>query len=135
MAEIKNVEAYFATIVRNSYKDEYRANDSYYDHISSVGDIVDVQQHADSNVSHGYMGTCAVEVSLCEDGLDNWLLFMENERLHKALTRLLPAQVAFLYELAAFDFDRTEYAVAKGVSKQAVSDRFRRISKKIKKYF
>ena len=44
MAEIKNKEGYFHTIVRNSYKDEYRSNDNYFKHISSVGDETDIQK-------------------------------------------------------------------------------------------
>ena len=44
MAEIKNIEAYFGTVVRNSYKNEYRSNDNFFKHISSAGDDSDIQQ-------------------------------------------------------------------------------------------
>jgi len=132
MSEIKNPKAYFGTLVRNSQKDEYRANDNFFKHISSVGDEADIQREALTVHKHD---SDSIEQQLCEADVESWLLFMESERLHSALTRLLPAQVVFLYELAAFDFDQTKYAAAKGIRKQSVSDRFRRICKKIKKSF
>ena len=133
MADIKNPEAYFKTTVRNSYKDEFRANDNFFKHVSSVGDITDIPNEYNGN--NGVYSDCSIEIQLNESSLENWLLFMDSESLHNALKSLPSAQLTFLFELAAFDFDKTEYAKAKGITQQAVSDRFNRIIKKIRKFF
>ena len=131
MADIINEKAYFATVIKNMDIKDFEANDKFFEMFSSVGDEVDLQR-IEANDSHE---PYSVEMDLCECSLESWLLFMENERLHMALSHLSCGQLEFIFELAMLDFDKTEYALQKGVSKQAVSDRFRRISKKIKKYF
>ena len=88
MAEIKNPEAYFGTMVRNSYKDEFRANDNSFKHISSVGDEADIQQESTQGERQMEQDSYFIERQLCESSIQNWLLFMENERLHKALSTL-----------------------------------------------
>ena len=134
MSEINKPDAYFRAVVKNSYKNEYRSNDNFYNHISSVGCEADIQQERSKEKVSSECGTDDIEQSLSELSTGNWLLFIENEQLHKALTSMLPAQLDFLFELAAYDFDQTSYAAAYGVTKQALSDRFRRISKKIKSF-
>lgn len=131
MAEIKNPEAYFGTMVRNSYKDEFRANDNYFKHISSVGDEADIQQELPEPKGHLESDNDFIEQRLCELSVENWLLFMENERLHKALSGLPVAEVEFLLELAGFHFKKAAFAKAKGVSQQAISKRFHRLRNKI----
>lgn len=44
MSHIKNREAYFRTMVKNMDKNEYRANDNFFNHIDSVGDETDIRQ-------------------------------------------------------------------------------------------
>lgn len=84
MAEIKNPMAYFATMVRNSYKTEYRSNDNFYKHISSVGDEHDIQDKLGSEKSVLENDVDSIEKQLSESSVENWLVFMENEKLHKA---------------------------------------------------
>ena len=132
MAEIKNPEAYFGTMVRNSYKDEFRANDNFFKHISSVGDEADIQQEFSEPEKQLECDTDFIERQLSELSVENWLLFMENERLHKALSSLPMAEVEFLLELVAgFKLNQTAFAKANGVSRQSVSKRFRRLRNKI----
>ena len=132
MAEIKNPEAYFGTMVRNSYKNEFRANDNYFKNISSVGDETDIQQESSEPNRHLESGADFIEQRLSELSAENWLLFMESERLHKALSSLPVKDVEFLLELAAgFKFNQTDFAKANGISRQSVSKRFRGLRKKI----
>lgn len=135
MAEIKNPMAYFSTMVRNSYKTEYRSNDNFYKHISSVGDEFDIQEKLDGEKGTPQSGSDAIEQSLGEASAENWLLFMENERLQKALSSLLPADVQFLFALSTFDFKQTALARFLGVSQSAVAQRKKRIFKKILRFF
>jgi DNA-directed RNA polymerase specialized sigma24 family protein len=131
MAEINNPEAYFGRMLRNSDKNEYRANDNFYNHISSVGDEYDIQQ--ESAVQDGLQKPDAnsIERQISEASAENWLLFMENERLHKALSTLPTADVEFLLELARFRFNQAIFAKSTRTTRQAVSKRFLRIRKKI----
>jgi len=132
MAEIKNPEAYFGTMVRNSYKDEFRANDNFFKHISSVGDEANIQQEFSEPERQLEYDANFIEQRLSELSVENWLLFMENERLHKALSSLPTAKVEFLLELVAgFKLNQTAFAKANGVSRQSVSKRFRRLRNKI----
>ena len=132
MAEIKNPEAYFGTMVRNSYKDEFRANDNFFKHISSVGDEADIQQEFSEPERQLEYDANFIEQRLSELSVENWLLFMENERLHKALSSLPMAEVEFLLELVAgFKLNQTAFAKANGVSRQSVSKHFRRLRNKI----
>jgi|GEM_PF-2363632 len=132
MAEIKNPEAYFGTMVRNSYKDEFRANDNFFKHISSVGDEANIQQEFSEPERQLEYDANFIEQRLSELSVENWLLSMENERLHKALSSLPTAKVEFLLELVAgFKLNQTAFAKANGVSRQSVSKRFRRLRNKI----
>lgn len=130
MAEIKNPEAYFGTMVRNSYKNEFRANDNFFNHISSVGDETDIQQEFVEAKRPQEYDAYFIERQLCESSGENWLLFMENKRLHTALSSLPMADVEFLLELVVgFKLNQTAFAKANGVSRQSVSKRFRRLRK------
>ena len=131
MADIINEKSYFATVIKNMDSKDFEANDKFFEVFSSVGDEVDLQRIESNNNNEPY----SVEMELCECNLESWLLFMENERLHKALSHLTCDQLEFIFELVRFDFNQRDYADNKGVSKQAVSKRFRKICKEIKKYF
>ena len=135
MAEIKNPMAYFSAAIRNWNKTDYRSNDNFYKHISSVGDEQDIQDKlgGDKTVRHG--GIDDIEQRLSEASVENWLLFMENERLHKALTSLPARDVQFLFTLSVFDFKVTVVAKFLGVSATAVSRRKHRIFNKILRFF
>lgn len=129
MAEIKNPKAFFSAVVRNSYKDEYRANDNFYNHISSVGDDSDVQREYTERILE--YRTDFIEWQLIEANVENWLLLMEDEHLHTALNDLPVTDVEFLLRLAKYRFNKTDYAKEIGISQQAVSKRFHRLRKKI----
>jgi DNA-directed RNA polymerase specialized sigma24 family protein len=131
MAEIKNPEGYFTRIVQNSYKDEYRSNDNFYNHISSVGDEHEVQLECAKQEAAKEPDADFVERELCDTSVENWLLLMENERLHTALCNLPTADVKFLLALANYRFNKTDFAKDRGISQQAVSKRFHRLRKKI----
>ena len=132
MSDIKKPNAYFSTMVRNSRKDDYRANDNFYKHISSVGSEADVQQHTVQNTTRVELDAYYIEQQLCETTAQNWLLFMEDKRLHKALCKLKPKDISFLFALSKYRYNCNEYAQISGFSKQAVSKRFRRLKKILK---
>ena len=130
MAGAKKSDAYFTVTVKNSYKNEYRSNDNYYNHVSSVGDEVDIEREtAGKNRPENIADD--IDQQLSESSAENWLLFMENERLHTALSGLPLTDVEFLLELAGYHFNKTAYAQTNGSSQQAVSKRFHKLRKKI----
>jgi DNA-directed RNA polymerase specialized sigma24 family protein len=131
MAEIKNPKAYFKAVVQNSYKNECRSNDNYFNHVSSVGDEADIQRVRLRDKKAQEQNIDYIERALCELNTENWLLFMENERLHTVLSSLPLSDVKFLLELAGFRFNKTAYGRATGVSQQAVSRRYLRLREKI----
>ncbi len=131
MAEIKNPEAYFSKMVQNSDKNEYRSNDNYYSYISSVGDANDLQQECAKRHKASECEVDSVERYLSEASVENWLLFMENEKLHTVLSSMPTDDVAFLLELARFRFNQTAFANATATTRQAISKRFLRLRKKI----
>ena len=127
MAEIKNSNAYFRKIVRNSYKDEYRANDNYFKHISSVGNEADVQQKSSELKTAPKCDTDCVEGLLSEVSVENWLLFMENERLHKALSALSLSDLELLFILVARGCSHRETAQIYNVTHTSIGKRYRKI--------
>jgi DNA-directed RNA polymerase specialized sigma24 family protein len=135
MAEIINPMAYFSAAIGNWNKNDYRSNDNFYKHISSVGDENDLQEKlgGDKTVRHG--GIDDIEQKLSEASVENWLMFMENERLHKALTSLPKADVQFLFTLSVFNFKAVAVAKFLGITPSAVSRRKRRIIQKILCFF
>ncbi len=131
MAEIKNPEAYFCRMIQNLDKNDYRANDNYYNHVSSVGNLNDIQRECGKHPKRSEHEANTVERQLSENNAENWLLFMEDERLHLVMSSLPTDDVEFLLELAKFRFRKAAYAKEYGVSQQAVSKHFHRLRKKI----
>ena len=131
MAKINNPEAYFRKVVRNSYKNEYRSNDNFFKHISSVGDETDIQEKYSQATTERKQNTDSVENLLSETSAENWLLFMENDQLHKALRQLPVADVEFLFTLAEYHFKQSAFAQDHNLSRQAVSKRFQKLKRKI----
>ena len=129
MEKIKNKDAYFHTALNNSYKNEYRANDNFFKHISSVGDGVDIQRHTSSRAMHAEPDSHSIEHQLCEGSVDNWLMFMENKRLHNILSRLPQADVELLFLLYSVRLRQTDIAILYGVSQGAIGWRHKRLKK------
>ncbi len=58
---IKNPVAYFSRMIQNLNKNEYRANDNFYNHVSSIGDGGDLQREymkSKSEISAGAEHQC-----------------------------------------------------------------------------
>ncbi|MDR1704902.1 MAG: hypothetical protein LBS19_09515 [Clostridiales bacterium] len=135
MAEIKNPDAYFSRIVRNSYKDEYRANDNYYNHVSSVGDANDLQQECAKHKGASEHEANSVEWLLSEANVDNWLMLMDDARLHSALLRLKPEEIQCLYLLYVLRYSNIEAGAYFGMTPNAVAKWKRRLIGAVKKHF
>jgi len=60
----------------------------------------------------------------------DWLLLMDNERLHTALSSLKESDVEFLLELSKFSFNQSAFSRCHGVSQQAVSKRQKKLVKR-----
>ncbi len=131
MAEIKNPEAYFSRMIQNLDKNEYRANDNFYNHVSSIGDGGDLQQEYMKSKAASEQDAHSIERQIGEASVENWLMFMENERLHSALSSLPTDDLEFLLELAKYRFEKASYAKEYSVTQQAVSKRYHRLRKKI----
>lgn len=134
MVEIKNPEAYFGTMVRNSYKNEFRANDNFFNHISSVGDESDIQQESTQGKNRTEPDANFIEQHLCESSIQNWLLFMENVRLHYAITQLRQTDIQHLYLRFVLKYSNIEIAAHFGLSANAVAKWKRRLINKLKKF-
>ena len=128
MSEIKNPEAYFATIVRNSNKDEYRANDNFYKHISSVGDGTDISIRVELE-NHIYSDAYTIESALSEESLENWMLLLESTTLHFALSELPAANLKLVYMLYVLRLNQDQCAEILGLKRAAVCRRHDRIIK------
>jgi hypothetical protein len=135
MAEILNPSAYFKAVLRNSYNDEQRADGIFHDHTYSVGDESDIQRVWASQERNSGHNEDAIDLQLCDDNTENWLLLMEDERLCAALRGLSMDDVGFLLELSILRFDQITFAASHGVTKQAVSQRKKRIFAKIRKVY
>jgi len=131
MAEIKNPEAYFGAIVRNSYKDEFRANDNFFKHISSVGNEVDIQQESTGENNSMEPEAYSIEQQLCETSIQNWLLFMENERLHGILSQLPPKDVELLFLIFSARLRQSDIARLYNVSQGTIAYRYKKLKIKI----
>lgn len=131
MTKIKNPEAYFSTMVRNSYKNEFRANDNFFNHISSVGDESDIQQESTGEERQQEHDTNFIEKRLCEASVENWLLFMENERLHSILSKLPKKDVELLFLLFVVRLRQADIARLCNVSQGAIGYRYKRLKIKI----
>ena len=134
MADIKKEDAYFCVVVRNSYKDEYRANDNFYKHISSVGDEADIQQQAAPKATHIECDIYFIEQQLFERDLENWLLFMDNLNLRKALLALTETNRMLIHMLYVKRFNQTECAKVLGITQGAVAQRHTYIKNFIKNF-
>ena len=104
MSHIKNPNAYFCTVVKNLDKNDFRANDNFYNYIDSIGDEFDIRGKINQQTKRK-PDAYSVECLLCDSNVENWLLLMENQRLHMALSSLVEADVEFLLTLSKFNLN------------------------------
>ena len=134
MSKIKKPEAYFKRVVQNSYKDEFRANDNFFKHISSVGDEADIQlKHTEEKINLETDDNL-IDSIISESSAENWLFFIENEKLFAALSILSREDIELLYILYVYGYSQREAASLYNVSHIAIGKKFRRIMRILRKF-
>ncbi len=129
MAEIKNPEAYFSRMIQNLDKNEYRANDNFYNHISSIGDGGDLQREYMKSKSVPEQNTNAIERQIGEASVENWLLLLDSPALHDALSELPDEHLKLMYMLYVLRLKQAECASILGLKQAEVSRLHSRIKK------
>lgn len=125
MAAIKSTTAYFRAVVRNSYKNEYRANDNQSKHI-----VVD--SRLTEKEGQVYLLESVLDRHWEKSGVDAWLETIENQKLLKALRMLKPKELEFVYAISANRYSTYEMAEYLGRSQSSTAQRYLRIKNKIK---
>lgn len=120
--KIKNPEGYFARMVQNSKKDEYRANDNQAKHITPVGLIFIAEDKCNTTLDD-------MEREFSCESPEEWLMLIENERLLAALRSLKPKELNLIYLTFVKDFQQDEIADSMGITQGAVSQRWNRIKR------
>ncbi len=115
MAEIKNPEAYFSRMIQNLDKNEYRANDNFYNHISSIGDGGDLQRECMKSNPTQERDDCSIERQIGEASVENWLLLLDSPALHDALSELPDEHLKLMYMLYVLRLRQVECASILGV--------------------
>ena len=133
MAEIKNPVAYFSRMIQNLDKNEYRANDNFYNHISSIGDGGDLQREYMKSKSVPEQDAYSIERRLSEASLENWLLLLDNTALHDALSELPGEHLRLVYMLYVQRLKQAECASILGVKQAEISKLHSRIKKILQK--
>jgi RNA polymerase sigma factor (sigma-70 family) len=108
---------------------DFAENDRYFNMFSSVGSSSEVQQYESTKDKEYH----EAEQTLCDADLENWLLFMENERLHTALCSLPPEDQKFIFDLFSKDMTQREMALQSGISQVSVCKRWRKLAEILKK--
>ena len=120
--------AYFMAVVRNSMKNEYRQNDNAAEHITPTGIWFD-----------GYKapltGAEDAENQIANQTAEDWLLFINNEHLHTALSTLKHADLDFVFVFYKHGYTERQMAELLGVTQQTVHRRRKKILKLIKSFF
>lgn len=128
MNKDKKPFAYYRKVVRNSMINEFRQNANAGNHIVSVGD--DLYSLDNGNEVNENTIERQIEAKSPED----WLMFIENSRLHEALKHLTNDQLALLFQLNVKGYSQTELAEIYGITPPAINFRLKTIYRKIKKY-
>lgn len=128
MNKDKKPIAYYRKVVRNSMINEFRQNANAGNHIVSVGDdlysLTNGVKENDNTIER------QIEAKSPED----WLMFIENPKLHEALKHLSTDQLELLFLLDVKGYTQMELAAFYGIKHQSLSDRLQKIYKKIKNY-
>ena len=128
MSENKKPLAYYKRVVFNSLKNEYRQNDNAAKYITPVGDeLFSVTEVLDFDL--------LLEFELSAVSPENWILFIENQQLYKALRSLQESEMLLVFLKFHKGYSQAELAAQLGLSQQAVSKRQTAILKKIKEFF
>lgn len=126
--DIKNLAAYCNKVRSNMKKNEYRSNDNEAKYATPTGIWFDGYKTPVADVSD-------IEALIAAKSPEDWLQFIENVALHRALSSLKPKDLAFVHEMALYGYSQAQMSERLGISQQAVSRRWQRIQRKIKKFF
>lgn len=120
--------AYFWGIVRNMNRMERRQNANAKKHTAPTGIWFD-----------GYKAPLAsaedVENQIAHKTAEDWLCFINNKRLHAALSSLKQSDLEFIFLFYSNGFTERQVADFLGVHQNAVHKRKKRILKRIKTFF
>ncbi len=125
--EISNIAAYCGKMLANMKKNEYRANDNQAKHTTPTGIYFDGYTTKVSNETD-------MEYLISGQTAEDWLRFIENERLHYALISLKSEDLEFIFTFYLYGFTERQMAEHLGVNRNAVHKRKNRILSKMKKY-
>jgi len=123
MSENKKPYAYYKAVVSNSLKNEYRANDNACNHIAFYDELPE-RESSDA----------MIENELAPQSPENLLMFLDNPRLHRALSQLTREELRIVY-LMYLGYKHNEIAEDYGVSRATMTQRIGRIRKKIEKMY
>ncbi|MEG1913432.1 MAG: hypothetical protein RR091_13205, partial [Cloacibacillus sp.] len=113
MSEKQKPLAYYKRVVMNSLKNEYRQNDNAAKHITPVGeDLFSITEILDFDL--------LLELELSGHSPENWLLFIENQQLYKALRSLRKSEMLFVFLKFNKGYSQAELAAQFGLTQQAI---------------
>jgi len=135
MTEIKNPDAYWHTVIKNLDKNEYRANDNFFEHIDSVGDEYDIRKKMSDGQANDLPDAYFLEHELYETTIENWLMHLENQQLHMALSTLPRQDLELLYLVYVQRAEQRQIAPLYELTPSGLNKRLFRIKAKIKKFF
>lgn len=126
MSEINNWLAYCRKVVKNMNINDFRSNDNFYKHVSSVGNEHDVQRKKLSEQGVSQEDNC-VENSLSESSFENWLIHLDNAELHNAINRLSKTDQRILYLLYVHGLSQEECGQVLHIPQRTISHRHYKI--------
>jgi RNA polymerase sigma factor (sigma-70 family) len=133
MEKEKKPYRYFSKLIHNSNINEFRQNDNAEKYISPVGDdLYDIDSDIDDERGEN---EDLLELFIGNRTPLNWLMFIENPQLHRALSQLTADELELLFLAYVSDHNQKELASLYGLSQQGISYRFKKICEKIKKVF
>lgn len=125
MSEKQKPMAYYKCVVFNSLKNEYRQNDNAAKYIVPVGEEL---FESDQTVEFDYL----LEISISGRNPEDWLMFIENQQLFRALQKLNRQELVLVFLKFQKGYTQADLAEFYHLSQQAISKRQRAILKKIK---
>jgi RNA polymerase sigma factor (sigma-70 family) len=120
----KKPDAYYARTVHNSLVNEIRQNANSSKHIEPVGDKL-----PDINNGKGE-GENSIEGLISRQNPQDWLMFIDDPKLHNALSHLSPKQLTLLFLINVKGYTQKEISDIYGVTPPAINGRLKTIYKK-----